>query len=195
MAGGRRAAGRYDRAGAGGIGAGNGRRPRAVPAPDGGVTAATSWPAASACLFSRGPVGPFAPRTTMRAGSRPGAGEPEMLRPEQLEPPRGGCFPLAQVTLDLPVQPAAAARPHHNPVEDVFLGNLENVLEDAELRPVPGEHRHAGGDTLIGDRELLVVYMPTIANPAPDGATRTRRGCAPAPGVRRAVARPGVLPA
>jgi hypothetical protein len=45
------------------------------------------------------------------------------------------------------------------------LAYLEHVLKDAELRPVPGEHRHARGDPLVGDREQLVVvlvHMPTI---------------------------------
>jgi hypothetical protein len=41
------------------------------------------------------------------------------------------------------------------------------VLKDAELRPVPGEYRHARGDALVGDREELIVFhRPTIASSA-----------------------------
>ena len=71
----------------------------------------------------------------MIAGNLVRVDEPELLRLQQLEPPCGGCLAPAQVALYPPVQPAAGASPHHEPVEEILLGNLEHVLKDAELRP------------------------------------------------------------
>ena len=65
--------------------------------------------------------------------------------------------------LDVPVQPAAVADPHHDAFEHVDLGNLENVLKHAELLSVPGHHRNPGGDTLIGDQELVIgIHKATL---------------------------------
>ena len=114
-------------------------------------------------LFIGGEVGEAYWDVPWRHGRHPHA-DPEMLRLEPFQAPGGRLFAPAQVALDAPVQPAATACPHHDPVEDILLGDLEHVLKDAELRPVLAEHRDARGDTLIGDRELLVVvHTPTIA--------------------------------
>ena len=49
-----------------------------------------------------------------------------------------------------------AADPHHDALEDVFLFHREDMLKDAELPAVLGQHRDTERDTLVGDLEFIV---------------------------------------
>jgi hypothetical protein len=51
---------------------------------------------------------------------------------------------------------SAAADPHHDALEDVFLFYREDMLQDAELLAVLGQHRDPERDPLIRGLEFIV---------------------------------------
>jgi hypothetical protein len=77
---------------------------------------------------------------------------------DPFEEPRHGQVAGAQLTLDPPFRHPAVADPDHDSVKHVQFGYLQDVLEDAELLAVTGEHRNPGRHSLVGDRELVVVH-------------------------------------
>ena len=75
---------------------------------------------------------------------------------ERLKEPGGRLVTHAELALDLALGPASAADPHHDALEDVFLFHREDMLQDAELLAVLGQHRDTERDTLIGGLEFIV---------------------------------------
>ena len=75
---------------------------------------------------------------------------------ERLKETGGGLVTHAELTLDLAPGPASAADPHHDALEDVFLFHRKDMLQDAELLAVPGQHRNTERNALVGDLEFVV---------------------------------------
>lgn len=83
--------------------------------------------------------------------------ETQLVVLERLEEASGGLVVAAQLALDLPVDPGATAHPHHDALEDVLFLHREDVLQDAELLAVPGQHGHPKRDAFVRNLEFAVV--------------------------------------
>ncbi|HXC85848.1 MAG TPA: MFS transporter [Trebonia sp.] len=84
--------------------------------------------------------------------------ETQLVVLERLDESGGGLMIEAELALDLPVGPAATAHPDHDALEDVLFFHRQDVLQDAELLAIPGQHRNPERGSLVRNLELVVVH-------------------------------------
>ncbi|HEY3734263.1 MAG TPA: hypothetical protein VGL63_10140 [Streptosporangiaceae bacterium] len=63
---------------------------------------------------------------------------------ERLKETGRGLVPQAELALNLALGPGPAADPHRDALENVFLFHREDMLKNAELLAVPGQHGDTG---------------------------------------------------